>query len=335
MIKGESYIPGVEAPRLPGMVPELQVMRSWGQNGTTYEPDVWGLQYAGYRYLEHCSDEALKSRYLSLLRNRRAYSGPARDVVPINSYLSSWYWHRKEHQTKLEFAYRGLALPVSPISAKSMQARSSLNATPIGTGKERIFRYGRAVHLRDLVEKGALRIAPSQSYEDAALNAARRDGEDRKLSIMPGKFTQVTHADGIPIKIIGDVNMAITGSPYHLASFSCEWDDDLFDDFNEEACVVITDPDEFARRLKAAGTNIFPDWYFHYNPVSYFDPYERGKNEIIDVAMAKDFSFAYQKEFRVLWAQLHAERVDGYQFVEMGNASDIMRLLRRDESQLI
>ncbi len=70
-------------------------------------------------------------------------------------------------------------------------------------------------------------------------------------------------------------------------------------------------------------------WYFHSCPVQYFDPYERKENEFFNWAMSKDFRFAYQNEYRILWSQMTAAPVDGFHFVDIGSAHDLMKMYNK------
>jgi len=92
---------------LPTTLPTRAAIRSWGDNLHNYEPEFWEFQYEVYRYLRGVAPLALADRYQTLIRNMRALIASERHVIPIQSFLSSWYWYRKEHQTRLEFAMRG------------------------------------------------------------------------------------------------------------------------------------------------------------------------------------------------------------------------------------
>ena len=74
----------------------------------------------------------------------------------------------------------------------------------------------------------------------------------------------------------------------------------LFDEFDADACLVIWDPDELARRMQRALERT-GGGLFHHNPVEYFDPYDAQRHEWIDVCMSKDMCFAHQQEYRVIW----------------------------------
>ena len=143
-----------------------------------------------------------------------------------------------------------------------------------------------------------------------------------------------THESGQRLNVIGDIRRAIGGPKYHLVSFSCVRDSELFKDFQADTCVAVTNPAEFAKRLEEAGRSVFPGWYFHNGPIQYFDPYELTKNERLDSAMSKDFRFAYQNEYRIMWSQMTAAPVDGVQFVDIGPAQDIMKMYDRDGREI-
>ncbi len=291
------------------------------------------MEYASYRYLENMSDEALHKRFEAIIRNMPSYSGADRNVVPIISYQGAWYWFRKEHQTRLEFAFRELEVPKFDNLPFSMESPVPLRAK-IPNGTDAIFRYGKREHLQELIVEGKVRFSPAEVYDDADNNDARKDDERQKHAYLPGKYTTITQEDGQRIPIIGDVQRSVGGPAYHLMSFSCVWDSRLFSEFEADSCIIVTNPEEFARRVEQAGRAVFPGWYFHDCPVQYFDPYERIPNEFFDAAMSKDFTYAYQNEYRVLWCQMDAAPIDGVQYVEIGPSQDIMKMYDQDGREI-
>ena len=318
-------IPQIERLALPKGYPTPEAMKSWSQNEHNYHPDLWDLEYVPHRYLSRMLDSALQDRYRAIIRNMCSYTGPRRDIIPINSYQSSWYWFRKEYQTRLEFALRGIEPPMLNHEPQSTNESGSAH-WKIPNGTKNIFRYGRREYMRQMVEQGRVRFSPAGLYEGEENNEARRDDELQKHSYIPGRYTTMTHESGQQLNVIGDIRRTIGGPKYHLVSFSCVRDLELFEVFQVDTCVAVTDPTEFAKRLQEAGGSVFPGWYFLDSPVQYFDPYERMKKEPFDSAMSKDFRFACQNEFRILWSQMTAASVDGVQFVDIGPAQDIMTM---------
>ena len=318
-------IPQIERLALPKGYPTPKAINSWGQNEHNYNPDLWDLEYVPHRYLSEMTHSALQDRYRAIIRNMRSYTGPERDVIPINSYQSSWYWFRKEYQTRLEFALREIEPPT--LNHEPQGTNESGPAHPkVPNGTKIIFRYGKREYMRQMVEQGGVRFSPAELYEGEKNNEARRDDELQKHSYTPGRHATITHESGQRLNVIGDIRRTIGGPQYHLVCFSCVWNLELFEDFQADTCVAVTDPAEFAKRLQEAGGSVFPGWYFLDSPVQYFDPYEQMKNEFFNSAMSKDFRFAYQNEFRILWSQMTATPVDGFQFVDIGPAEDIMTM---------
>jgi hypothetical protein len=83
------------------------------------------------------------------------------------------------------------------------------------------------------------------------------------------------------------------------------------------------DPDAFATRLGSAARPELNGWYFHHNPVEYFDPYEILPNQYFDPAMSKAFHFAYQREYRFLWTPFHVQQTNGFKTLHLGPLTDI------------
>ncbi len=326
-------IPKIERLALPKSYPTPVAMKSWSQNEDHYNPDLWELEYVPYRYLSGMADSTLQDRYRAIIRNMRSYTQPERDCIPINSYQSSWYWFRKEYQTRLEIALREIEQPTLNHECQNIN-ESGAAYWKVPNGTKNTFRYGKREYMRQMVEQGSVRFSPAEVYEREENNEARRDDELQKHSYIPSRYTTFTHQSGQRLKVMGDVRRTIGGPNYHLVCFSCVWDSDLFEDFQADTCVEVTDPAEFAKRLEEAGRSVFIGWYFHHCPVQYFDPYERIKNEAYDSAMSKDFQFAYQNEYRIIWSQMTAAPVDGFQFVDIGPAQDIMKMYDRDGREI-
>jgi hypothetical protein len=314
----------VRALCIPDVLPHPDAIRSWGDNRHSYEPEFWEFQYEIYRYLGRVSDDELIERYRSLLRNMKSLVGPDRHLIPIQSFLSSWYWYRKEHQTRLEFAMRDKPLPVSPPDG-------SFDATPVDAparprspnAGDVLFRYGKRTYMEAMVLQGHARIGPASFYQSLELGAARADEERAKHSFMPGQYTKVTTQDGRPIPVIGDIRQTVSAPNYYALSLSCDWDLSLYSAFDADACVVIRKPEELAHRLEVAAKEQLENWYFHHNPIEYFDPYEMAKNHYFDAAMCKDFRFAYQREYRFIWMNLEGQEASGFRHLNLGPLDNI------------
>lgn len=315
----------IEPLKLPGVLPHRDAIKGWGHNRHSYDPELWELEYRTRHYLSRVSDAGVQARYEAIARNMRAIIGEDRNVIPINSFLSSWYWYRKEHQTRLELKLRGLPLLCEPLlRTGSREAAPARPRHP--NAADVLFRYGKRSDLERLLARGEMRVKAAREYFLLERDPARQDDEVQKHSYLPGDYTRVTREDGTPIKVIGDLKSSVAGADYYAHCVSCDWDRELFDDFGVDCCAVIRDPEEFARRMELAAHEQLGGWYFHHNPLNYFDPYEPTVNERIDNAMAKDFRFAYQKEYRFLLASFQGHRAESFKTLELGPLVDIVTL---------
>lgn len=324
--KKTTYIPEIFRRALPEKLPIQEAIESFGKTEVNYNPSFWDLEYCTCRYLNGLSDQGLLERYRTLVYSMQFYLAEKRAVTPIESYQSAWYWYRKEHHTRLEFAIRDLPLPTIPINSRSLDFIPETQVVP--NGNEVLLKYGKQQYMRDMVD-GLIRFSPAESYEGDENNDARRDEELHKHRFQPGAYTRITTEAGKNIPVVGDIKHTVSRPNYHLFCLSCVWDEELFEAFDADSCVIIADSEQFLRRVADAGRAIFPNWYFYHNPVEYFDPFEHGPSNLFSSAMSKDFRFAYQYEYRLIWQNLRGAPISGHQFLDIGNVSEIMKLYNK------
>ncbi len=310
--------------KLPPSIPARQAI----QSDTAYLPEMWELQYSCYEYLDSLSEQDLYARHEFLMKNMRALTSPDRHVIPVESFLSSWYWYRKEHQTRCEMAKRGLeaktaieGLPLEfPTNHCAAIRPSSPNACNV------LYRYTSAEHAKDLLTKGRLLLKPASEMAKYEGDKARQDIETTKSYYTQGKHVKIITAGGKALPVIGDVTHSRTLPDYYLYCVATDYDPILLNEFGG-ACVVIKDPKEFAHRLNGWMNNNLPAWTFHYLPVEYYDPYEKGRNQHIDAGLSKQIEFAYQREFRFVLLSPRGNTATGIQEVELGSLEDIAEII--------
>jgi len=310
---------------LPTTLPPRAAIRSLGDNLHSYEPEFWEFQYEVYRYLGGVAPLDLAKRYQALIRNMRALIASERHVIPIQSFLSSWYWYRKEHHTRLEFAMRGVGPPVEPpVGAIERPATNAPARPSFPNAGDVIFRYGERQWIEKMVYQGGVRVRPASCFKDLELGEARSDEELAKRSVLPGEYSKIITMDGREHRVVGDVQRTVSAPDYYVFCCSCEWDPALFAGFQAaDACAVVRDTDVFANRLDVAFKAQLDGWHFHHNPVEYFDPHEMPQNQYFVAGMCKDFRFAYQREYRFLWVHLGGEEASGVRDLELGSLQDI------------
>lgn len=74
----------------------------------------------------------------------------------------------------------------------------------------------------------------------------------------------------------------------------------LLDDFNANALLVIHNVDRFLIRIEKAVKKARPDLRMAGNVVNYYDPYRVKPNDL-EPFFAKNFRYAYQREYRLVW----------------------------------
>lgn len=298
---------------LPTELPHPEAIRTCGRNEVSYEPQMWELEYHANRYLVNMSDDDLRKRYFDLRRNMLRLIIPPRNAIPIHLPLSSWFWYRKEHQTRLEFNHRNLSEPDGDSLESALKTRRR-------TGKDEqlsnagsvLYRYGRRPHLCDWLE-GKIRLSAASTFIDVECDDARQDDEKEKACFSPGQQVRISLPNGREVTPIGDVKYTKfyrasdsqidkpKAADYFVLCLSSAEDDELAVDFAASAFVRISNVDEFARRIQIAGERQLPNAVFTHNPVEYYDPQEHDPNQRIDTAMSKPFRFAYQQEYRFVW----------------------------------
>ena len=319
----------IQSLRLPEKLPTPEALKSWNQNEHDYEPEFWEFQYEIYQYLKNIDNDKLTQRYRDIHRNFHVLVRPERDVIPVNSFLSSWYWYRKEHQTRYEFFLRSLPLPLSLPSPRGDFSAPARSKGP--NSCDILFRYGNSDFMRLFVERGEIRTSPASVYKDGPALDHRTDDELNKKRLLPGQYSRIMTVEGKEIPIIGDVHETVSiPVNYYTLCMSTDFEPQLFEEFSDyDSCVIIKDPEQFTARLEASSRSVLPNWYFHHSPVEYFDPCEPDKNQYLDPVMCKDFRFAYQLEYRAIWHPSGYGSARDYIFLCLGSLEDICDLYIR------
>src|SRR3989304_297787 len=318
----------IQSLELPERLPTPGALKSWNQNEHDYEPEFWEFRYEIYRYLKNVADDKLDERYRDLHRNFCILVRPELHVIPVNSFLSSWYWYRKEHQTRYEYFLRNRPLP---LSLPCPRGDFSAPIRPKGPNScDIIFRYGDSMFMKPFFEDGEIRISPASVYKDGPVSDPRTDDELNIHRHLSGQHSRIITKEGKEIPIIGDIHETYSlPMNYYTLCMSCDFEPHILDEFGYDSCVIIKEPEQFAARLEVSTKSILPNWYFYHNPIEYFDPYEPHKNQYLDPVMCKDFRFAYQMEYRVIWHPEDHGSAKDYIVLSIGSLKDICDLYIR------
>lgn len=315
----------IDSLTLPNLLPDEKTIKLCGRNIHDYEPEFWEFSYEIQRYLKNINEEKLIERYRSLCINFHVLTSSERHRYPVKSFLSSWYWYLKEHQTRYEFHLRGLSLPNQLPKPREEFTKPFQLKGP--NSCDIIFRYGDLKYMKQIVDEGKIRISPASIYQYGDASDPRTDDELNKHQWVLGNNIKIITQDGKETSIIGDLKKTVsTLNNYYTLCLSCDFEPMVFEKFNYNACVIIKNPKEFARRLENATKKQLAGWYFHHCPIEYFDPHVPIKNQYINATMSKDFSYAYQMEYRFLWDPPNNESAKKHIEVNLGCLNDICEL---------
>jgi hypothetical protein len=297
-----------------------------------YDPDLWLTIYRHYdRYLKNVSELALNARLKAIWHNQQTVVMPDGNAHPITSFHGVLYWLRKEVLTCEEYRLRKIAPPSKPGIEQTRLLQQPVNLeNKCPGGDDYVVRYDKVDRVITLLEEGDLYLPPAEIFIDPSFDDARQDDELRKHYFSLGENVQISAADGTPIPILGDLKHTQQSTPYYFWSTAYEFEPRFFKEFQRDACLIITTVEEFARRLEKAASGIFSHgWHFNHFNVEYFDPYEKVSNQIFGPTIAKDFRYAYQKEYRFFWQPLgEANAVSGPQRLHLGPLHDIAEVYK-------
>jgi hypothetical protein len=236
---------------------------------------IFRRQYHFDPYLSIVGDEEIRERLKIIADNIFRYNenGAVRLVSEGTAF-----WHRKAEEILEELRLsqredffethpsdprvRILSLPYD-IREKEEYAKNApwgrLPSLP-SLASPALYKFSSYEYLRRAMENGELRISPASSYNDPSLGDAHRDDGEQRLVLRPSKMS-------FPILLKdhrGDVLLdtsterdhqiaIVIGGEKDFYVWCCSevYEPRLFIDFKADACLIVRDRQEFARRINA------------------------------------------------------------------------------------
>jgi hypothetical protein len=271
-------------------------------------------QYRRDRYMTYLTPQELAERSNDLMNNLMTLTEDQKiGIKPmddVGGYFSAAYTHILEECVLREYEYPfpldqvkewhhpqydwpGIQSAIRAFKGKAPKAGSYL------------VKYGKSEYLIPAFERGAIRVFPASRYDDPSLNYAIRDKElELKIHLRPSKnavLTELASDLESAVASVGDLTEILKApTNYYVYCLAGDFDNRLFGDFNADACLLITDIVAFVERLVRAVAPKLPGWNGAGTGVKYIDPLNTKKEEI-DLLYCKDFRYAYQKEYRLIW----------------------------------
>lgn len=275
--------------------------------------------YAAYEaapYLRNAHDEALKKRHESICGNLWEPNSSGEAELRHDAGERA-YWTKRLTGVRSEMHRRGQLSEVGYDEA-TLLAGNTLPSTIIKAidglklpRKKFLVRFSSAQYTRDALERGSFLIKPAGTYKtDSSLNAAQADDElshfavtaERKLKMqlhgyLPGEDpSQARPIHHTPLEMFHYMNT----SNFYVLCMADAFNPRMFVDFKADAALIIKDPNEFSRRIGRAFLRQLPGSIPKEASVSYYDPYTI-QRENLKPGFSKNFSYAYQDEYRMLW----------------------------------
>ena len=303
--------------------------------------EYWRFEYTCRPYLREASDAALAQRLKGVMNNMSTLTSEGKiGLLPIGPDGERWmklFTHVLE-----EYGSRGGLPPIdlsdmpfpNPTAPDLPKAVEALKAIQIPKPGQALVKLGKREYMRELYEKGRIRIAPASSYSDPSLNHAIKDDELQFDRITPGSEFTITVFDQKTGKPKGNIkptseitSRSALDTNYYVYCMTHSLDYRLFDDFEADACVIIRDPAAFKIRLQEAVRGQLPNWVDWDDLVTYIDPYLHPKGGI-DLFFSKHFRFWYQHEYRFSWIPQSETRnhLEPF-FVELGSLEQISEIV--------
>jgi hypothetical protein len=302
----------------------------------------WRTQYRNDRYLEYLSADEIAQRTNDVMNNLMTLTEDLkigiRSMDEAGNYWSATFTHILEECALREYAY---PFPMDQIKEPHQpdydwpgvdKAIAAFKARGVKPG-EYLVKYGEYRYLQPALEQGQIRVFPASRYDDPSLNYAIRDSElELKIHLRPNTeknevLEQLSNDLKTPVEAVGDVTKVLSApTNYYVYCMAAEFDLRLFGDFKADSCLLITKPIVFIDRLFRAVGEKLPDWRRGGIGVKYIDPVNTTEEEI-DLHYCKDFSYAYQKEYRLIWTPPVPETALKFIDVELESLEDCCELI--------
>jgi hypothetical protein len=287
----------------------------------------WEMLYRADRYLKHLTNDELAER-LGIATNNLMNLTRGQQITPIamdveGDSITQTYFHVME-----EFRLRGLTPTDDQIQhfrfpdydwplRQAGEAFDALNLSP-GTF---LIKYSKREFVEAALYRGDMRISPASAYNDPSLNFSIMDDE---LSIPLRQQDVSADQSTTPLSSATD---------YYVYCLANEFSLRLFGDFEADACLVIAQPYIFIDRLsQAVMKKLFLRqglWQGYARPIQYVDPVQPLKPDV-DIFCGKNFRFAYQHEYRMVWRPISPRSGLPFLYVQVGSLEDCCKIISLD-----
>lgn len=305
--------------------------------------EVWRKMYRENRYCRHLSQKELNQRVRDVLLNMLRLTPEAKiglpPLEPEGMKAMEIWTHVLEEMALRHGPYPSgftrdiLHSEPFPDLVGELGTKAACVLASRGLRSDEVFiKFGKAEHMRSLVERGALRVQSASYYATPSHNGAIKDDElSLPLSLALSRddiIKVVLNPQDVPDGPI-EQRLDVTynaGTDYWLYCVSSAVEPRLFVDFQADSCVIIKDRDRFQRLLTLQSAAKFPNTGHRHGEAVYIDPL-RPSTVKIDVPMSKHFRYEYQCEYRFVWRPVKPMANLSYVDLELGSLEGIAELV--------
>jgi hypothetical protein len=294
---------------------------------------IFRRQYHFDPYLSIVGDEEIRERLKIIADNIFRYN--ENGAVRLVSEGAALYYHRKAEEIleELRLSQREAFFEPHPSDPRVMilslpydirEKEEYAKNAPWGRlpnlpslASPALYKFSRYEYLRHAMENGELRISPASFYNDPSLGDAHRDADEQRLVLRPSQMSfpivMKDHRGETILDTSADrdhqIAIVIGGGERDFYVWCCTdvYEPRLFIDFKADACLIVRDRQEFARRINAGLLAKYPGLpYMRSGGVRYYDPLVLDDVEMKDlsttpVEFVKDWRYGYQSEYRFVW----------------------------------
>lgn len=294
-------------------------------------------KYEANPYMRHLSSSELEARIIDISNLLMILAPNGKVSVVTGKNFNEDMWVKYTHAlAEMERRYGSfpngftngffkkaeLVTPTFPTPPRSKSAIDAVGGFVAG----RLYKFSKRKYIEELFNNGSLRVAPASYYNDPSLNSAIRDDElvfNGAVSVGLKSHVKL----GAPINSFGRLEYSVKArTNYYVSCFASNYTYREFDDFCADACLVIKEPRTFIKRIMKAGAEIFSGYNGFSGAVKYLDPVVCDFTKI-NPSFSKHFKYAYQNEYRFVWAPEEPRMLLDPVSLEMGSLSDIAEVI--------
>jgi hypothetical protein len=295
--------------------------------------------YRTQRYLEDSSVAEIEHRLAAIISNMSSLGSDGR-VRLEQPKRSKFNFSELMDDIGVELELRGLQNTMQASLTQSHMVQPTYPKIPIGVqlaskygapGRFFLVRYTKEKYLGEFLEKGRIRLSPASSFKNDGMLPGIQDNEVEKDRFLPRRFVTVTTlADNKPMKLTSNLKVSsILDTDYYILCTSSQYNPRLFEAFEADCAVFITDLDLFRSRLMSAVKSQVGDWSFACDFVEYYDPlHDNRLDNDLDICFSKTFAYEYQSEFRFAWLPNVPVKALSYRDIELGPLHDVVKVWR-------